>query len=147
IFLVSIGTGVNKFNKHYKEITAYQEFQWAAQIPDMLMQDASWQNQIILQWLSNSPVPWEIDGEIGNLSGDIMHPGTNGNGLISYLRYNAKLNKGDLEKLMSRTYTQEKVDSFIEMDIAANCEELFEIASVAAANEIHASHFPTSFNL
>lgn len=147
ILLVSIGTGVSKFNKHYKEITAYQEFQWAAQIPDMLMQDASWQNQIILQWLSNSPAPWNIDGEIGDLSGDMMYKDEKGKGLISYLRYNTWLMKDELEKLMSKKYTQEKVDSFIEMDVASNCEELFQIAEKAAEKEIHGEHFDGIFDV
>ena len=147
LLLTSIGTGVNKFNKHYKEITAYQEFKWAAQIPEMLMQDASWQNQIILQWLSNSPVPWTIDGEIGDLSGDLMSPGDKGNGLISYLRYNTWLMKENLDELMSKSYPQEKVDDFIEMDHAENSEELYEIATVAAEREIHESHFPDGFKI
>ena len=147
LLLVSIGTGVNKFNKHYKEITAYQEFQWAAQIPDMLMQDASWQNQIILQWLSNSPVAWNIDGEIGDLSGDLIAPGDNGKGLISYMRYNTWLMKDELDKLMSKSYPQEKVDDFIQMDHAANCDELFAIASTAAGKEMNEDHFPASFRI
>jgi patatin-like phospholipase/acyl hydrolase len=145
IMLVSIGTGVNKFNKHYKEITAYQEFQWAAQIPEMLMQDASWQNQVMLQWLSNSPIPWEIDGEIGNLSDDLLAPGDTGRGLISYTRYNTWLMKDALDKLMGKSYTQEQVDSFIEMDHAENCVDLFGIASAAAEKEMHEDHFLRAF--
>jgi len=145
LLLVSIGTGVSKTNKQSTDITAYQEFQWAAQIPDMLMEDASWQNQIIMQWLSNSPVPWEIDGEIGDLDGDLIAPGDNGNGLLSYVRYNTWLTKAYLDKLMSKSYAQEKVTDFNQMDHAANCDELFSIASVAAEKEMKEEHFPGSF--
>ena len=145
LLLVSIGTGVNIYNKPYQEITAYQEFQWAAQIPDMLMQDASWQNQVILQWLSNSPVPWKIDGEIGDLSEDLLHEGAHGNGLLSYMRYNTLLDKDYIDKLMSKSYTKEKVEDFFNMDNAANCNELFKIASAAAEKEMLEEHFPKSF--
>ncbi len=145
LLLVSIGTGVNRINKPYSDITAYQEFQWAAQIPDMLMEDASWQNQIILQWLSNSPVAWHIDGEIGDLDGDLIAPGDKGNGMLSYMRYNTWLTKDYLDKMMGKSYPQEKVDDFNQMDHAANCEELLHISSTAAEKEMQEAHFPEGF--
>jgi len=145
LLLVSLGTGMNKVVKHSEEITAYQQFKWAAQIPEMLMQDASWLNQAVLQWLSSSPIPWKINGEIGDLSGDILAPAGNPKGFISYLRYNAMLSKTELEQLMSKPYAQDKVDSLIEMDHAANCPELFEIATKAAQKEMQADQFPEGF--
>lgn len=145
LMLVSIGTGINKVNKPFQEITAYQEFKWASEIPDMLMLDATWQNQIILQWLSDSPVAWEIDGEIGTLAGDLIAPGDNGNGLLSYLRYNTWLTKEYLDKLMGKSYTQAQVDSFNEMDQASNCNELLQISAIAAEKEMNETHFPAVF--
>ena len=109
------------------------------------MQDASWQNQVILQWLSNSPVPWKIDGEIGDLSEDLLAQGEHGNGLISYMRYNTLLDKDYIDKLMSKSYAKEKVEDFFNMDNAANCDELFKIASAAAEKEMLEEHFPKSF--
>lgn len=145
LLLTSIGTGVKKYSKSHKEITALQEFQWASEIPDMLMQDASWFNQIILQWLSNSPVAWTIDGEIGNLDGDTI-TGDN-NGLISYLRYNTWLSKDYLDDLTGNSYPQEQVDSFNEMDRATNCEDLLAISTAAAKKEMMPEHFPASFKI
>jgi uncharacterized protein len=145
LLLVSLGTGLNKINKLPHEITAYQEFKWASEIPEMLMQDSSWQNQMILQWLSDSPVAWEIDGEVGNLSGDLVAPGETGNGLLTYMRYNTWLTKGYLDDLMSRPYSQQKVDGLIEMDHAEHCNELLEISSKAAEKEMRLEHFPAYF--
>ena len=147
LLVVSVGTGMNKMAKNSAEISAYPEFKWAAQIPEMLMQDASWLNQTILQWLSSSPVAWNINGEMGNLSEDILAPGHSPKGFISYLRYNTMLSKKELEQLMGRPYAQEKVDSLIEMDRATNCPELFEIASKAAQKEMQVVQFPESFIL
>jgi patatin-like phospholipase/acyl hydrolase len=146
LMLVSIGTGVSRIHKSVEEITAYPEFKWASEIPEMLMQDASWHNQLILQWLSDSPVPWKINGEIGDMAEDLIAPGEKGNGLISYLRYNTWLTKEELDKLMSKRYTQEKVDDFNMMDRAANCEDLYQIASVAAEQQMLDAHFPTHFS-
>ena len=53
--IVSVGTGYSIFRKKTDEIEEAWLGTWAASVPDMLMQDASWQNQIVLQWLSNSP--------------------------------------------------------------------------------------------
>ena len=52
----------------------------------MLMDDASWQAQLLLQWWSNSATPWQIDREIGDLRGDVR-----GSGALSYLRYDVRI--------------------------------------------------------
>jgi uncharacterized protein len=72
ILLVSVGTGMSKPYKLPKNITENHKLKWAQKIPDMLMQDASWHNQIILQWLSNSPTRSEIDSEIGTMEEDLL---------------------------------------------------------------------------
>ena len=144
ILVVSVGTGVGKMSKLSTDISAYQEYKWASSIPDMLMQDASWQNQIILQWLSKSATSWVIDGEIGDLSEDVL--GLEGtNGLISYLRYNTWLCQKELGALMNRSYTLQKIDDLLQMDHAANCQELFEIGKTAAEMEVKSAHFTTTF--
>lgn len=146
LMLVSIGTGVTKTKKQAMEITAYQQFKWAAQIPDMLMQDASWHNQAILQWMSQSPVAWDIDGEMGNLDGDLLtHESNPQKGLISYMRYNTWVMKDELEKLMSASYSDKQVEDLMEMDKAENCDDLYDIGNAAAKLQMHESHFPESF--
>ncbi len=147
LFIVSIGTGTSKFQKLASDITAYQEFKWASSIPDMLMQDASWQNQIILQWLSKSPTACLIDGEIGTMEGDLLGQDTDGKGLISYLRYNTWLTKDHLDELMHQSYTEQKVADLIEMDHSANCQELYEIGKKAGEKEMLDEHFPDVFSL
>jgi patatin-like phospholipase/acyl hydrolase len=65
LLLVSVGTGYSVFKKYAKEIDDSTMLSWAANIPDMLMQDASWQNRVMLQWLSQSPTADYMDMEIG----------------------------------------------------------------------------------
>lgn len=145
--IVSIGTGTSKIQKLATEISDYQEFKWASSIPDMLMQDASWQNQIILQWLSKSPTACIIDGEIGAMEGDLLGPDSNGKGFISYLRYNTWLTKEHLDTLMNQKYTDDKVADLIEMDHGGNCSELYEIGKMAGEKEIIEEHFPETFSV
>ncbi len=44
LLVVSIGTGFSVFKKMVKDIDEATLLTWASNVPDMLMQDASWQN-------------------------------------------------------------------------------------------------------
>ena len=72
ILLVSVGTGYSVFKKYVKEIDDSTMLSWAANIPDMLMQDASWQNRVMLQWLSRSPTADIMDMEIEDMREDFL---------------------------------------------------------------------------
>jgi len=136
--IVSIGTGMSKWDRIPDEIKKNNLLNWAQQLPDMFMQDASWHNQIILQWLSNSPTAWPIDKEIGKLTGDVIG---GGNPLISYVRYNTWLDADTLKNIMGVVYSQKQVEDLIEMSNAASRFELFKIGQTAAEQEIQPTHF------
>jgi patatin-like phospholipase/acyl hydrolase len=135
--IVSIGTGMSKWEKIPTKIEKYHLINWAKQIPDMLMQDASWQNQTLLQWMSQSPTAWTIDGEIGNLKNDLIG---NQQPLIAYLRYNTWLDATSLKRLMDKDYTQKQIDDLVEMSNAESRFELFKIGSKAAVTEVEMGH-------
>lgn len=146
LLIVSVGTGMGKWNRLPKEIVGSNLLDWAKQLPDMFMQDASWHNQLILQWMSKSPVAWEIDGEIGDLRNDLLGNATNGKALFTYLRYNTWMDEDTLGSLMQESYTKEQVDDLVEMSNAGNRFKLYDIG-VRAAEKIEASHFPDVFNI
>lgn len=147
ILLVSIGTGMSVLTKLSSQVTDNNLLNWAQEIPDMLMQDASWQNQIILQWLSKSPTACVIDGEIGNMNEDLITEAVNNEGLLSYLRYNFLLDTDTLNELKpkGKTFTKKQVDDLVEMSNAASRFDLYDIGEAAAANEITEDHFPSKF--
>jgi uncharacterized protein len=149
ILLVSVGTGMSKLTKMYNEVTDNNLLNWAQEIPDMLMQDASWQNQIILQWLSKSPTACVIDGEIGNMNEDLITEAVNDEGLLSYLRYNFLLDTETLNELKpnGKTFNKKQVDDLIEMSNAASRFDLYDIGVATAANEITEDHFPEKFTI
>jgi patatin-like phospholipase/acyl hydrolase len=147
MFIVSVGTGMSKPAKLPANITDNHLLNWAQEIPDMLMQDASWHNQIILQWLSASPTRWEIDSEIGKMEEDLLVSDTTSKGLISYLRYNLWLDQENLKSLMNKTYTQKQVDDLVEMSNAGSRFELYDIGYKAAAQDVEESHFPDTFRV
>ncbi len=135
--LVSVGTGHSVFHKQTGEIQEAWLKTWAMNIPNMLMQDASWHNQIILQWLSNSPTPQYIDKEIETLEGDYISQKP----LLKYLRYNFPLTENDLNGLgLDKTFTKVDVEDIVEMSNAHNRHILYEIG-VAASKSVLSSHF------
>jgi patatin-like phospholipase/acyl hydrolase len=147
LLILSIGTGMSKLDKLPKDISKNHLLNWAQQIPDMFMQDASWHNQIILQWMAKSPTAWQIDSEIGDLKEDLLVTDTNSKGLLSYLRYNMWLTKDELDKLMNKQYTQKQVDDLVEMSNAASRFELYDIGYKAAAEKVEEKHFDEAFKL
>lgn len=158
IFLVSVGTGMSRWSKIPQKVTEQHLLNWAQQIPDMLMQDASWHNQAILQWLSNCATPWFIDGEIGNLSNDCITGEEQKKGLLTYLRYNLWIDAPTLKTLMNKQYTGSQVDDLVEMSNADSRFDLYKIGEVAAANGatidgittatcVKEEHFPATFKV
>jgi len=143
ILVCSIGTGFSVFKKMVKDIDDATMITWASNVPDMLMQDASWQNQLVLQWLSNSPTAKTMDMEMGNLQGDLI----SGEPKLTYLRYNCPLTQDNLNSMqLGKTYSQKDVDGIVEMSNAGNREILYTIGAKASI-EIKEEHFPLKFKV
>ena len=137
LLLVSVGTGHLEFKRQVGEIDESTILTWAGSIPDMLMQDASWQNRILLQWLSRSPTAEIMDREIGDMNEDFI----SGEPLLSYLRYNFAITKENLNELgFERAFTDADVISIADMARAKNKELLYKIGS-KASSVIEPAHF------
>ncbi len=108
----------------------------------MLIDDASMQNQLLLQWLSRSPTAWPIDTEIGDLSGDLLVTEP----LLHYLRYDVRLNAEELGE-MGLSYYGACVSEYYDLDCADKSYDMLEIGRVAAQRQIKPKHFPEAFDL
>lgn len=150
LMVVSVGTGMTKFKKLPQKIGKSHLLDWAANLPEMFMQDASWQNQMMMQWLSRSPTAHEIDREVGVLSEDILsdEPGRK-EGLLHYLRYNVFLDVEDMNARFKpiKPYTQKEIDDLAAMDNAKNCQKLYDLGYLAGTQEVKESHFPEVFKV
>lgn len=137
ILLVSVGTGYSIFKKYVKEIDDSTMLSWASNIPEMLMQDASWQNRAMLQWLSRSPTADFLDMEIEDMKDDFLSDKP----LISYLRYNLCLTTDELNKLgFKKLFKEPDVKSIADMSNSNNRELLYEIGWKASGS-IKPGHF------
>lgn len=142
LLLVSLGTGQWGYQRKVEEVTDTGLLGWASEVPEMLMQDANWQNQLLLQYLSRSATPWEIDSEIGDLSNDLLTPDP----ALTYLRYNVTLEAPALSALGLGRFA-DKAEDLREMSDGDNCEDLATIGAAAAKKHVREDHFPDAFNL
>lgn len=142
LLLVSVGTGIYSRRDDPEKVANIKLWNWAAQIPSMLMEDANWQNQLLLQYLSRSLTPWTIDSEIEDLASDLLTPEP----ALSYLRYDTWLEEQSLRD-MGLPDMAAKASSLREMSVAENRFDLARIGALAAEREVKAEHFPEAFDL
>lgn len=142
LLLVSVGTGVWQRRDNVDDVAEAKAWDWAKEVPSMLMEDASWQNQLLLQYLSRTPTPWEIDREVGDLASDLLIPEP----ALTYLRYNIWLETHALLALELADLAP-KAQSLREMSAAENRHDLARIGEKAAERQVRHEHFPDAFNL
>ena len=121
LLLVSLGTGQWRQQKLPQAVSDANIIASAAAVPEMLMQDANWHNQMLLQALSRSPTAAIIDREIGDLSGDLLTPEP----LMNYLRYNATLESEALREL-GLPQLSSRAEALHDMSDADNRHELLD---------------------
>ncbi len=149
LLLTSIGTGTYTKVVDAHKIAENNMLDWAATVPDMLMTDASEQNQLILQYLSQSPTAEAIDSEIGDLRGDLLTPQP----ALHYLRYQAYLEQpktlpnGAQEDKPYLPFDEKTILKMREMDKAEMVDNLLQVGRIYAQKRVEAGHFPTVFDL
>ena len=142
LLLVSLGTGQWRQQKLPQAVSDANIIASAAAVPDMLMQDANWHNQMMLQALSHSPTAAVIDREVGDLHDDLLTPAP----LLHYLRYNATLEPDALREL-GLPQLCDRAEALHDMSDADNRQALLEIGLAAAKKQLQSAHFPAAFDL
>lgn len=135
ISLLSIGTGTYKKTHNSTKVAKKGLLGWAKMVPELLMEDANYLNQTMLQYLSNSPTPRIIDSEILDLKNDLITEKP----ALHYVRYNVILEKDELNKL-GFNYNEKYLESLREMSESKNKDDLYKIGIKAAARDIKEEH-------
>jgi hypothetical protein len=143
LMLVSIGAGLMNRRFRVDKITnKLEQDNWKTMTPILMAEEASRQNQLILQYLSRSATPWEVDRGAGNLTLDLLTPEP----ALTYLRYDVKLSPEEL-KALGFDKTDELLGSLREMKTPKQTDLLPHIGAAAAKLKIADSHFPKVFDL
>ena len=141
LLLVSVGTGYWSHKRERRKVLDAKLWDWAGAVPGMLMEDATWHNQLLLQWLSKSPTAREIDREVGDLRNDRLGDVS----LLTYLRYDVELSKDGLAKLGLPLAS--RAEELREMSKADNRADLASIGVEAGKAHVKDEHFPVAFDL
>lgn len=150
LMITSIGTGTFTKRVDAEKIANNNMLDWASAVPDMLMNDATFLNQIILQYLSKSPTAIEIDMEMGDLHDDLLTPKP----ALHYVRYQAyleqprKMEDGSYEKgRYFLPFDEETLTKMQQMDKAELVEQHIQVGEIYANETVKKEHFPTAFAL
>lgn len=142
LMLTSVGTGATSIKPKADWVLRRPAIMLAIESLRSVMDDSDRWGQTLLQWMSDSPTPWIMNGEVGDLKDDII----GGNPFLRYLRYDAPLSDEWLERILGLQLQPEEVASLREMDRPENMERLLEIGRQAAEKQIKPDHFPARFD-
>lgn len=142
LLMVSIGTGSWQQRDPVDKVAGAKAWNWPVEVPKMLMEDANTQVQLLMQYMSRTLTPWTLDSEVGDLSGDLLtrEPA------LSYLRYNAKLEREPLAEL-GFDLSNSRVKALRNMTAHNNSDQLLAIGRVAAREGVSIKHFPPCFDI
>jgi hypothetical protein len=142
LLLVSVGTGVWRRHDDYERVVQHRLWDWAVEVPLMLMEDANWYNQLLLQFLSRSRTPWQIDTEVGDLSMDLLTPEP----ALSYIRYDVWLDTVGLHELGLDELIPRQL-RLRDLSAASAIGDLTRIGERGAERQLRGEHFPPEFDL
>ncbi len=142
LMLVSVGTGATAPKPTLEWVRRRPAVLLAIAALRSLMQDTDRLGQMLLQWMSDTPTPWVIDGEVGSLAQDMIGERP----LLHYLRYDAPIEQDWLARHLDQKLSSEEVLSISAMDRPDNSERLLEIGRLAAERQVRPEHLPASFD-
>jgi patatin-like phospholipase/acyl hydrolase len=142
LLIASVGTGYWAEARTFEDAMGAKIWNWAINVPSMLMDDATWLNQLLLQYLSRTTTAYDIDSEIGDLGAD--HLGNEP--ALTYLRYNVRLEEDSMKEL-GLSQLAERAERLREMSEANNRYDLNLIGNTAAKKMVDPLHFPACFDV
>lgn len=139
LLLVSVGTGMADPAVRRESLAGKHAVRAVASV----MQDCARLQETLLQWMSVSPTAKQIDGELGDLGGDLL----TGSPLVSYLRYDVDLRSENVRGLDPSLADAERIRSLSEMDAPENMDVLHRLGALAAERDVRDADFDPVFDL
>jgi uncharacterized protein len=142
LMLVSLGTGERPLSRSRMPGPAAPAATLAVLALRSVMQDCSWLGQTMLQWLSDSPTPWAIDGEVGDLGDDRLGVSP----LLHYLRYDMQFTTDWMARETGHHLQERDLEALERFDDPRQVSRLLQLARAAAARQVHPDHLPAAFD-
>jgi len=143
LLIVSVGTGTYDFKVTESKSAALD----AVHALQGVISDAQDLVLTLLQWISDSKMPWHIDRAMKNLGTDLLghHDGLK-QPLISFQRYDVRLEKDWLAENLGRTVTDAQLADLRNFTNTKAFKPLAELGTAAAKKQVRADHFPDAFD-
>ncbi len=142
LLITSVGTGRWSKVTSPEKVLSHRLWNWAIEVPTMLMEDASEQADLLLRYFGWTPTPEVLDLEIGDLDDDYLGSGP----MLTYQRYSGALDAEGL-RAIGRSELIPRLDSLRQVAAGANVDDLLEIGRALAERDVDDAHFPASFDL
>ncbi len=145
LLLVSVGTGDFSIRMDTDKVMKMTAAELAARSLLSIMKDNDALVQVLLQWMGKVSVPWTIDREIG----DMMNDSLCSEELLSYVRYNAKIDNSWLRDTigLEEEMTRDEIEKLEKMDKPGNVDQLSGIGQLVAHVQVREEHFPDLFDI
>ncbi len=142
LLITSVGTGRWSKVTSPETVLNHRLWNWAIEVPTMLMEDAAEQADLLLRYLGWTPTPEILDVEIGDLGDDYLGSGP----MLTYQRYSGALDEEGLGAI-GRSDLIPRLGSLRQVAVGANVDDLLEIGRALAERDVDDLHFPASFDL
>ncbi len=137
LLVVSVGTG--SFRTTVKAKFAEQESAAMLAVRSLASMISESQDLVLtmMSFLGQSPVPWRINSEIGDLG-----VGPRGaDPLFRFLRYDARLEIDWLRDELGRDFTPQAVDAMRQMDEVSSIDRLLDVGRETGAKLVQQNHW------
>ena len=135
--IISIGTGMFRETVDPTSAGRMTSAVFAVKALAGMINDCEMQVLSIMQSLSHSPTAWEINSEIGDLSGVLL---TN-EPLLEFLRYDVKLEADWLKRELGLTVSDIEIERLCRIDDAEIIPLAYDIGVAAAERFVLPEHF------
>jgi hypothetical protein len=134
--VISLGTGTYRPQLSYEALGFARFTKLAFHALISLMTDTETLVLAMMQWMGESPAPWQINTEIGTLAGDAPPGGK----MFRFLRYDVRLENPWLKRELGYDVSDQLLARLRGMDDPKVAQQLYEIGSLAAAKQVKIEH-------
>jgi hypothetical protein len=136
LMIVSVGTGSFRSTIDPRQASRLSAIGLAVRSLAGMISESQQLVLTLMTYLGQSPVPWPINSEIGELGGLIAQTGQ----LFRYLRYDVKLEQPWLKEHLGETIAPAALERLRQMDDPQGMTKHNELGGKAAALQIKREH-------
>ncbi len=136
LLIVSLGTGSFRTTISTADATRLSAIGLAVRSLAGMISESQLLTLTLMSYLGQSPVPWEINSEIGDLGPIVAQTGN----LFRFLRYDIRLEQSWLEQELQEKLTTDAIARLRQMDDPAGMSKLYELGGKAAERQIKREH-------